>query len=189
LKKKCLPFALCAQQGRLAFLFALTCFVLQSEKNISNMTFKDIAAISGRPGLFRVLKPTRNGMIVETIDEKKQKMVVDAKQRVSILKEISVFTTGADEAVLLEEVFFSIHKQYGQPVEINVKDNAALAEFLEGVLPNYDREKVYPSDMKKMVIWYNMLVARFPELFIKPVEEAKEETPAAEGAEETTEQA
>lgn len=74
------------------------------------MDLKDIAAVSGKSGLYKVLKPTRNGVILESIDEQKTKFIANANTRVSLLKEISIYTDGKEASVPLEDVFSRILK-------------------------------------------------------------------------------
>ncbi len=138
------------------------------------MDLKEIAAISGKSGLFRVLKPTRAGVILESLDEQRTRSVAGPQSRVSLLKEISIYTTDAEGSVPLEEVFRKIYAKYGdQPLPVDNKADAdALGDFVGEVLPEYDRDRVYPSDMKKLVLWYTLLVNHLPEFF---------QTPAAAG--------
>jgi len=147
------------------------------------MDLKEIAAISGKSGLFRVLKPTRAGVILESLDEQRTRSVAGPQSRVSLLKEISIYTTDAEGSVPLEEVFRKVHAKYGdQLLPIDSKaDTDALADFMAEVLPEYDRDRVYPSDMKKLVLWYSLLVNHLPEFFQAPAEaEATSEAPPAD---------
>ncbi|MBD0257254.1 MAG: DUF5606 domain-containing protein [Cytophagales bacterium] len=134
------------------------------------MDLKEIAAISGKSGLFRVLKPTRAGVILESLDEQRTRSVAGPQSRVSLLKEISIYTTDAEGSVPLEEVMRKIHAKYGdQPLPVDNKADAdALGDFVGEVLPEYDRDRVYPSDMKKLVLWYTLLVNHLPEFFQTP---------------------
>ena len=137
---------------------------------------KEVAHISGKGGLFRIIKPTRSGVIVESLDGVKSRLVVGANSRVSILKEISVYTDNQEGATALADVLTAIHQKYGKPPEIDPKtaSEAAVAGFFAEVVPDYDRDRVYLSDMKKIITWYNTLVSHLPEIFEKKTEE---ETP------------
>jgi hypothetical protein len=151
------------------------------------MDLKEIAAISGKGGLYRVMKPTRAGVILESLDEQKTRSVAGPQSRVSLLKEISIYTTDAEGSVPLEDVFRKIYEKYGEnalPVE-SKSDADALGDFMGEVLPEYDRDRVYPSDMKKLVIWYNILVNHLPEFFQAQAEGGStgEETPVEEAKE------
>lgn len=128
------------------------------------MKLKDIAAISGKPGLFRVVKPTRNGMIVESLDQQRKKSIVNATHRVSILKEISIYTTGAEDSVALGKVMESIQEKHGDKCDTGTS-GAELQDFMEGVLPDFDQERVYDSDIKKLGKWYNILKEFAPDVF------------------------
>src|SRR5688572_7139638 len=111
---------------------------------------KEIASVSGKGGLFRILKPTRNGVILETIDDKKIKSVANSNERVSILKEISIYTTGDESSKALEDVLKDVHKLFGAELKVSSKSSdAELRDFMEKVVPDYDVEKVYCSDIRK----------------------------------------
>lgn len=138
------------------------------------MELKEIAAILGKEGLFRILKPARSGVIVETLDAQKRKMAVGVSEKVSILKEISIYTTTQEGSVALEEVLYKIHEKYQGSLPISAKaDSADLMAFIEEILPEYDSKKVYPSDVKKLLKWYEVLFREAPDILVK-----KEETPA-----------
>lgn len=147
------------------------------------MELSEIASVTGKGGLFRVLKPTRTGMIIETLDKQQKKMVIGVNQRVSVLKEVSIYTTSADGAAPLEDVFHKIYEEFGDDPGVDTSDGEELKAFLKHVVPDYDEDKVYVSDMKKLVNWYSILLQYAPEV-LKPKEaeeEAKpEETEAAE---------
>jgi len=147
------------------------------------MDLKDIAAVSGKSGLYKVIKPTRTGLILETLDEVKGKLIAGATNKVSLLNEISVFTTGEEVSASLATVLVNIHKKYGNSIPVDSKaSNNELFDFLAQALPEFDREKVYPSDIKKLVTWYGILTKHAPEKFTEEepkVEELKETAPPA----------
>ncbi len=135
---------------------------------------KDIAVISGKPGLFKIVKPARNGVIVEAVGNPKIKLITNAGHKVSILKEISVYTTTGEGAVALEEVFRAVRDKY--PSVINLaKDagDAQLRDFMNEILPENDAKRVHISDIKKLISWYNLLAEFFPEV-LDPKVETKE---------------
>ena len=138
------------------------------------MNLKEIAAIAGKPGLYKVLKPTRSGMIVASLDAKAKKSVVNTTHRVSILQEISIYTTDSKESVALGEVMKSIKDKKEGTVEVGTSKEE-LAAFMAEILPSYDVEKVYPSDIKKLISWYNTLVEFAPETFDAVEEEGESE--------------
>lgn len=140
------------------------------------MELKDIAAVSGKPGLFKIVKPARSAMVLETLDEKKQKLIVTGNNRLSILKEISIYTNTKEGTVPLEDVFKNIYSAFKDalPVEPASSENK-LYSFVEQVVPNYDREKVYPSDLKKLVTWYKTIYKFAPEILQSASENVTEE--------------
>lgn len=137
------------------------------------MNLQDIATISGKGGLFRISKPTRTGVILETLDAQKTKIVAGATSRVSILKEISIYTTSKEGSVLLEKVLMDIFTKYeGKTVELSSKSSEKeLWDFVFGVIEDCDKSRVYTSDLKKLVSWYNILVQYAPDLFVAKTEE------------------
>jgi len=137
------------------------------------MDLSEIAAIAGKGGLFHVLKPSRSGMIVETLDDQKKRMMVNINQRVSVLKEVSIYTTSGEGAVPLEEVFQTIYEEFGDDPGVDTSDGEELKAFLKHVVPDYDESRVYVSDMKKLVNWYTILLEKAPEV-LKPQEDEKE---------------
>lgn len=152
------------------------------------MELKDIASIAGKSGLFKVLKPTRTGVILESLDEEKKKSIVGANARVSLLKEISIYTTSADSSLMLETVFDTIYKKHKEEIPVSSKsDSSELESFLASIVPNYDTERVYLSDIKKLVSWYSSLSKYAPELFKVKQETASDSAaPKKEGEKKTT---
>ncbi|EAY28160.1 DUF5606 family protein [Microscilla marina] len=129
------------------------------------MDLKKIAAISGKPGLFKVVKPTRSGVIVESLDKKKRKVVVGATSRMSVLKEVSIYTTDQEGSVPLANVILKIYQDFNEDIQkLNSKASSAdLMAFLKSIVPDYDEEKVYVSDVKKLISWYKLIVENTPE--------------------------
>jgi hypothetical protein len=148
------------------------------------MEFKEIAAISGKGGLFKITKPTRTGVIVESIDDKNIRMVASATNRISILKEISVYTTTKDGSIPLEEVLRKIYEEFqDDPGVTTNSEPEELKSFIKFIVPDYDPSRVYVSDVKKILNWYNILVKYAPEVFEQREETVEEEAPAEETAE------
>ena len=145
------------------------------------MDLRDVASIAGKGGLYKVVKPTKSGVSLETLDDSKKKIVANANSRVSILKEISIYTTTAEGTVLLEDVFKTMFDKYGEKLPVKPKDDSTtLLGFLGDLVPEFDSEKVYPSDAKKVVSWYNLLFKHYPEQFVFDSEAVvKEETKEA----------
>lgn len=150
------------------------------------MEFKDIATVSGKGGLFKILNPTRSGVILESMDDSRTKLVVNANSKVSVLHEISIYTTDAEGTVPLEEVLRKIHREFEGDTGLSKNsDNEELKAFLKHVLPAYDTERVYVSDIKKLVNWYQILVKQAPELLAEPQPEKTGEKSTTAAAKET----
>ncbi|WP_179352624.1 DUF5606 family protein [Winogradskyella vidalii] len=120
------------------------------------MSLDKILSISGKPGLYQIVTQTRTGAVVESLIDKKR-ITVGAHSNISILSEIAIYTL--TEEVPLREVLKKIkEKENGEPTSISHKDGKdALEEFFFEVLPDYDEDRVYASDIKKVVQWYNLL--------------------------------
>ncbi len=143
------------------------------------MNLKDILAISGYSGLFRFVSQGRNGVIVEGLVDKKR-MNATASARVSALEDIAIYTS--DKEIPLKEVLKRVfQKEDGKPTIDPKSPNDKLKKYFEEVVPEYDREKVYVSDMKKLFGWYNILLSQN---MIDLEEDPKEETEAITEAEE-----
>ncbi|MCP9755299.1 hypothetical protein EGI26_09045 [Lacihabitans sp. CCS-44] len=133
---------------------------------------QEVANISGKPGLYRIVKPGRAGVIVESLDQLHKREMINANAKVSVLKEISVYTEDINKATPLGEIFLSIRKGFGTKVELDTKiaSNKDIFDFFAKIMPDFDRDRVYPTDIKKIINWYNILSENLPELF-----ESKEE--------------
>jgi hypothetical protein len=119
------------------------------------MDLKEIMSVSGQSGLFRFVSQGRNGIIVESFADKKRSFV-STSHKVSSLGDIAIFTDG--EEVPLKDVLKRIHElDTGVAVPDSKSSPDVLKKFMETILPNYDRERVYVSDIKKLVSWYNSL--------------------------------
>jgi hypothetical protein len=143
----------------------------------------EVAHISGKSGLYKVLKPTRTGVIVETLDAAKQKSVVGGQTRISVLKDISLYLDDHQDSTLpLADLFLQIHAKFNGvlPIEAKKASDAELFSTLATVVANYDTDRVFASDIKKILSWYLILVANAPELF--PVAAKAEKAPKAEKA-------
>lgn len=124
-------------------------------KNTTSM-LKDILSIAGYPGLYKYLKNSRNGIIVENLETGKR-MNADATARINSLEDISIYTDEGD--MELKDVFKAIHEHENGQKSFNPKKASGkeLKEYFSKVVPNYDEERVYTSDMKKILTWYNTL--------------------------------
>ena len=119
---------------------------------------KTILSISGKPGLFKLISQAKNMLIVESLQTGKRQPAY-AHEKIISLGDIAIFTD--EEDVPLSEVLNAIkEKENGAKVTLDFKkaDNETLRAYLAEVLPNFDRERVYPTDIKKLISWYNLLV-------------------------------
>ncbi|RTE53240.1 hypothetical protein EHW67_12210 [Arenibacter aquaticus] len=139
------------------------------------MSLNKILSISGKPGLFKLLTQTRSGFVAESLLDGK-KITVSFKNNVSVLSEIAIYTL--EEEVPLRKVFEKIkEKEDGGKTSVGHKENKIkLEEYMFDLLPNYDEERVYASDIKKIIQWYNLLL----EHGITDFSEEEEEVGASE---------
>ena len=136
------------------------------------MELKDILAITGQPGLYKFVARSNNGIIVESLVDGKR-MNASAHSRVSALSEISIYTEGED--IALAEVLTSAYNLCEGKQGVSHKESPEkLKEAFAKVLPDYDRERVHVSDIKKFFAWYNLLVSVGMTEFKLPEEEAQE---------------
>ena len=121
------------------------------------MSLDKILSIGGRPGLFRLVTQTRTGLIAESLLDGK-KVSAGVSNNISVLSEIAIYTL--EEEIPLREVFGKIQqKEDGGKTSVDHKaDKLALEEYFFEVVPDYDEDRVYPSDIKKVIQWYNLLV-------------------------------
>lgn len=141
------------------------------------MNLSGIIAISGKPGLFKVVAQGKNSIIVQSLLDNK-KMPAYSSDRISALDDISIYTYDEDQP--LKEVFKAIHKKENGGETISHKEDASkLQNYLLEILPNFDQERVYPSDIKKIFQWYNLLL-KSGDLVIETEEEQKEEEKSTE---------
>ena len=137
------------------------------------MEFKDILAISGMPGLYKYVAQSTRGIIVESLGDGKR-MNASATSRVSALSEISMFTEGDD--IALAEVFTKRYAHTQGKEAISHKESPeTLKAYFADVLPDYDRDRVHVSDIKKALSWFNILVGAGLTEFRLPDEEATDE--------------
>lgn len=148
-------------------------------QEINIMELNELASVSGKPGLFKVLKPTRTGLILESLDDKKVKLVTGPTQQVSLLSEISIFTTDVDKTIPLIDIFKKINEEFGDDPGVDSKsDKEEFYAFFKEIAPDFDPEKVYPSDIKKIVNWYAIVLKEAKEVLSEKSDDA--EAPEAE---------
>jgi hypothetical protein len=150
------------------------------------MDLKEILSISGQSGLYKYITQGRQGIIVESFEDKKRTCIY-ATQKVSNLEDISVYSD--DKEVPLVDVFKAIHDKENGGKSIDHKASPEeLKSYMEEILPNYDKEKVYVSDIKKVVHWYNILHKHKLLKFDEKKEEKEEKKEKAEKKEEIIEE-
>ena len=136
------------------------------------MSLDRVLSISEKPGLFKIITQTRTGLVAESLIDGKR-IAVNLRNNISLLSEIAIYTLS--EEVPLGEVFQKIKdKENGNPTSISHKASKdELEEYFFSVLPDYDEDRVYTSDIKKVVRWYNILQEH--NLLEELVEESQEE--------------
>ncbi|GHN01758.1 hypothetical protein WSM22_32470 [Cytophagales bacterium WSM2-2] len=129
------------------------------------MEISEIASVSGKGGLYKILKPGKAGVILESMDATKTKIVAGATLRVSVLNEISIYTTTKEGTVPLADVLKKIHSQFGADLGLDSESSSKeLQSFMKAVLPEFDEQRVYVSDIKKLVKWYGIILKEAPEI-------------------------
>ena len=141
------------------------------------MDLTEIMSISGKPGLYKMISQTKNGMLVESLLDEKR-FPVFAHEKISSLEEISIFTETED--LPLKDIFKKINDLLEGGKALSHKSSPEeLKEFFDDVVPDYDKERVYVSDIKKVIQWYNLLHEK-EMLDFTEEEEDKEESKEAE---------
>lgn len=143
------------------------------------MSLDKVLAISGKPGLYELKAQTRGGFVAEALADGK-KLSVSVRHNVSMLSEIAIYTY--TEEVPLREVFQKIaEKEDGKEAISHKESKAKLEEYFKEILPEYDEDRVYVSDIKKVFQWYNILIGAGMNDFSAP---KKEETTKEEATTE-----
>lgn len=121
------------------------------------MDLKDVVSIAGIGGLHKIVGQRPTGLIVETLDEQKKRFPTNLTQKISVLDDISIYTLEGEAR--LREVMLSIREKEEGGAKVPGKKDSDndIRAFVETVLPNYDKERVYISDLKKLVVWYSTL--------------------------------
>ena len=121
--------------------------------------FETIMTISGKPGLYRMLSRGNNMFIVETIDATHKRIPVYNSDKIVLLDDIAIYTD--TEEIPLRKVFQLIYEKAAGALPFNIKETTheEVKEYFESVLPDYDKERVYITHIKKIYSWYNILVA------------------------------
>ncbi|QGK74809.1 DUF5606 domain-containing protein [Flavobacterium sp. SLB02] len=143
------------------------------------MNLEKILAISGKPGLYVLKVQTRTGFVAESLTDGK-KITVNLKSNVSLLSEISIYTYDGEKPLTEVMQRIATKENKGQAIS-HKEDNTTLAAYFKEILPDYDEERVYPSDIKKVLNWYNTLQTKGLVTDLAPAAaEAPEETPVVE---------
>ena len=138
---------------------------------------KKILAISGKPGLYKLVSRGNKSLIVETVDEQKRRIPAFGAEKVVSLGDISIYTND-DKEVSLASVFESIKQNYdAATVDLSPKKASQddIIAFFTKVLPNYDTDRVRVSDMRKVLSWYNILVSNGINEFVAKEKEGEED--------------
>ena len=137
--------------------------------------FERVLTISGKAGLYRLVSSGRNMFVVEAVDASHKRMPVYNSDKVVMLDDIAIYTD--TEEVPLRDVFAKIYeKENGVlPLDLKMATPEEMVEYFESVMPDYDRERVYLTHIKKMFQWYNILVQNGVVDFVAEEEEAKAE--------------
>jgi hypothetical protein len=139
-------------------------------------------AISGKPGLYKFVSQAKNGVIVESLIDNKR-IPAYASEKLSALEDIAVYTESGE--VKLSEIYDIIfEKEKGGQAVSGKSEPSELKSYFEGILPEYDKEKVYVSDIKKIISWYNLLQEKN---LLQPSKPEEEETGKDEGSEAKSE--
>ncbi|WP_338149250.1 DUF5606 family protein [Aequorivita vitellina] len=147
------------------------------------MSLEKVLSISGKPGLYKLKSQTRAGFLAESLLDGKT-INVSGRHNVSLLSEIAIYTL--TEEVPLREVFKKIsEKEDGKETISHKASKEELEEFFFGIMPDYDEDRVYASDIKKVVQWYNMLIKNGITDFSETKDETNEEELEAKAAKST----
>ena len=133
--------------------------------------FERILTISGKPGLYRLVSSGRNMIIVEMVDASKKRIPVHNTDKVVMLDDIAIYTD--TEEVPLREIFAKIYEKENAVLPFDIKESTPeeLVAYFEEILPDYDRERVYLTHIKKLYAWYNILITNDIVDFPTPEEE------------------
>ena len=149
------------------------------------MDLSGIISISGRPGLYKVIAQGKNSIIVESLTDNKR-FPAYSTDRISALEDISIYTIDDDKPLkeILADIF---EKQEGKEGPSHKSDIAELTEYFTEILPDYDEERVYTSDIKKLFQWYNLLLKAGAMDAVPEDEEAEDQTDTSAGSVEAEE--
>lgn len=141
------------------------------------MELKEIACVTGRPGLFRIIKPLHKGILVETLESPKRKLALGVREKVAILQEITFYTDDAEGAYPLVDLLYDIKAKYNDKLPVHYKEDNddAIMNFFAELLPQYSRGRVQAHDVRKLLKWYDILLKEAPEALVRPAEKDVEQ--------------
>ena len=133
---------------------------------------KEVATITGHKGLFKVIKPTHQGVLVESLDEQRTRSVKGLQRnQVTTLEDISIYTTG-EENLPLPTLIWQLYAEFANKVDEELCDTLdKRRSLMQRLVPDHDPDRVHDSSIKKIVHWYNQLVQYLPEVFEAPKED------------------
>lgn len=135
---------------------------------------KEILSITGKPGLFKILTPGKRTLLVEDLKSKKR-FPLGARERVVCLGDIAMYTTGED--LPLSEILDRVYDvEKGEPIDVKSLDNDGLRSEFAKAVEDFDRDRVYPTDIKKLFNWYNLLISEGMTKFSEPAPKAEEDS-------------
>lgn len=147
---------------------------------LCTMELKDVVSVAGKPGLHKIIGKGASGLVLEALDATAKRTITPLSQKVSILEDISVYTVDGD--VKLSEIFIKMEDlDKAGNFSLLTKDASgdAIKKWFEAIMPNFDKERVYNSDIQKMSNWYNLLKGKIDF-------NAKPEAEETENADKTT---
>jgi len=141
------------------------------------MKLEEILSIGGKPGLYKLIKATRQGVLVESLIDGKR-MPVSQRAEVSALSDIAIYTY--EEEIPLADIFDKVYdkEEGGLAIDAKKASTEELKAYMEEILPTFDQERVYPSHLKKLFTWYNTLHAK--DMLIQEAEDTSAEAKTEE---------
>lgn len=137
------------------------------------MNLNKLVAVSGRSGIYRMAANRSNGLIIEDLDSGKKIFAPSRKHQFTPLESISIYTDNEEDTVELKQVFHKMLEQFEANPPVGTKSNSAIIKnYFETILPEYDRDRVLVSDIKKIIKWFNYLNDRQLLSLEEPVEAA-----------------
>lgn len=140
---------------------------------------KEILSITGKPGLYRIITPGRRTLLVEDIVSKKR-FPLGARDRVVCLGDIAMYTVGED--LPLDKILDKVYAvEEGKKIDVKSMDNEMLREEFAKAVEDFDRDRVYPSDIKKLFNWYNLLISEGYSKFTEEEEKTSDKEDSSAG--------